>query len=343
MNISRAERQKEIVKSLPGVLDSLADTIESGSGFDHAVSVLVKEPDNEFARALAGFMQEMLSEVESLAAAGQAATPESPVEQREAFWAALQEIRRRALSNMARRVDVPDVTTFANVVLQTDQLGGPSIAEILRTLSARMAVLNEVEADFENMRAAWTWAVERRNYDAIDRAIETLHWFCHSRRRYQEAGTLFRLAREGLAPRPGEEPHPVWAKIAARYPAPDEDHRTQIERSLMIAQERGDQAEIAYCLYALGNATVWPQSPEERDLAQGIAYYEQSLAHYRDLDDKFYIAEVLGRIGWCYQSMGQQDDAVEFARQSLDQSLEIGDQPARGSFPFIHTPTLPTR
>jgi tetratricopeptide (TPR) repeat protein len=335
MNIAKAERQREIVKSLPQVLDSLADTIESGFGFDHAVSVLVKEPDNEFARVLAGFMQEMLSEVESLEAAGQAATPESSVEQQKAFGAALQEIRRRALSNMARRVDVPDVTTFANVVLQTDQLGGPGIARILRTLSARMAALNEVEADFENMRAAWTWAVKQRNYDAIDRAIETLHWFCHSRRRYQEADTLFRLAREGLAPRPGEESHPVWAKIAARYPDPDEDHKTQIERSLAIAQDRGDRAEIAYCLYALGNATIWPQSPEERDLAQGIAYYEQSLANYRDLDDKFYIAEVLGRIGWCYRSLGQQDDAVKFARQSLDLSLEIGDQPARGSFPFV--------
>ena len=335
MNISKAERQKEIVKLLPEVLDSLADTIESGFGFDAAVHKLVEEPDNEFARALAGFMQEMLSEVESLEAAGQAVTPESTVEQQKAFGAALQGIRRRALSNMAQRVDVPDVTTLANVVLQTDQLGGPYIAKILRTLSARMAVLNEVEADFENMRAAWTWAVKQRNYDAIDRTTETLHWFCHSRRRYQEADTLFRLAREGLAPRPGEEPHPVWAKIVARYPDPDEDHKTQIERSLVIAQDRGDRAEIAYCLYALGNATVWPQSLEERDLAQGIAYYEKSLAHYRELDDKFYIAEVLGRIGWCYRSMGQQDDAAKFARQSLDLSLEIGDQPARGSFPFV--------
>jgi hypothetical protein len=67
--------------------------------------------------------------------------------------------------------------------------------------------LNEIEADLENMRAAWTWAVERKNHDAIERAIETLYWFCHSRRRYQEAEALFQLAWEGLAPQPGEEPH----------------------------------------------------------------------------------------------------------------------------------------
>ncbi len=319
MNSSKAERQKEIVKSLPGVLDSLADTVESGFGFDHAVFTFAKEQDNELARAFAGLIQEIQSEIESLEAAGKALTG----------------VRRRALLNMARRVDVPDVTTFANVILHTDQLGGPGIAAILRALAARMVALNEVEADFENMRAAWTWAVEQRNYAAIDRAIETLHWFCHSRRRYQEADALFRLAREGLAPRPGEKPHLVWAKVAARHPDPGEDHRAQIERSLAIAQDHGDQAEIAYCLYALGNATVWPQPPEERDFSHGITYYEQSLAHYRELDDKFYMAEVLGRIGWCYQSLGQQDDAVKFARQSLDLSLEIGDQPARGSFPFV--------
>ncbi len=122
MNSSKAERQKEIVKSLPGVLDSLADTVESGFGFDYAVFTLAKEQDNELARALGGMMQEIQSEIESLEAAGQA----------------LAGVRRRALLNMARRVDVPDVTTFANVVLYTDQLGGPGIAGILRALSARM-------------------------------------------------------------------------------------------------------------------------------------------------------------------------------------------------------------
>jgi hypothetical protein len=147
--------------------------------------------------------------------------------------------------------------------------------------------------------------------------------------------SLFRLAREGLAPQPGKEPHPVWAKIAARFPDPDEDHTTQIERSLAIARRRGDQAEVAYCLHALDNATVRSQPSEGRELAKGIAYYEQSLTHYRDLDDKFYIAEILGRIRWYYQLIGQQDDAAKFARQSLVASLGIGDQPARGSFPFV--------
>jgi len=341
-DIPKAERQKQIIKSLPGVLDSLmAFMVESGVGFDHAVAMLAEESDNELSRAFGEYLHEMRSGIHSLVAAGEPTTldPDKTATQRlqqdKTFGASVSKLRRKALLNLARRVDVPDVTTVVNVLAQLDQLGGPSIVEILRALSLRIAALNEIEADFENMRAAWTWAVERKNYDAIDRAIETLFWFFHSRRRYQEADALFRSARERLAPQPGREPHPVWAKIIARYPDPDEDHITQIERSLAIAQRSGDQAEVAFCLYALGNATVWPQSSEERDLVKGIAYYEQSLTHYRDLDDKFYIAEILGRIGWCYQLIGQQDDAAKFARQSLDLSLEIGDQPARGSFPFV--------
>jgi hypothetical protein len=33
--------------------------------------------------------------------------------------------------------------------------------------------------------------------------------------------------------------------------------------------------------------------------------------------------------------MGQSEDAAQFARRSLELSREIGDQPDRGSFPFL--------
>jgi tetratricopeptide (TPR) repeat protein len=323
MGVPTAERRKEIIKLLPGVLDSLTThMVELGVGFDHAAALLVKGSDNELSRAFDGYLQEVREGIEAGETVG---------------------LRRRALLDVARRIDVPEVTTFVNAVIQADQLG-VKIADILGALSLRMAALNEIEADFENMRAAWTWAVERKNYEAIDRAIETLYWFCHSRRRYREAEALFGLAGKQLAPQPGEEPHPVWAKIIARYPDPDEDRVAQIKRSLAIARKRDDRAEIAFCLYALGNMATRasvpsplapPVLPGERDFDAGIAYYEQSLAHYRDLGDKFYIAELLGRIGWCYQAIGQQDHAVDFARQSLDLSREIGDQPARGWFPFM--------
>jgi tetratricopeptide (TPR) repeat protein len=44
------------------------------------------------------------------------------------------------------------------------------------------------------------------------------------------------------------------------------------------------------------------------------------------LDDKYDTAEVLRRIGACYQSMGQLEQAIQFAQQSLDLRRQIGDQ-----------------
>ena len=306
MCVLEAEKRHEIVRLLPDVLDSFVASMESGVGFDHAAWELSKTSDNALAREFNRYLQDVR----------------------------LGKLRREALLDVAKRIDVPEVTTFCSAVIQADQLGVPFVG-VLRTLAVRMAALNEVEADLANLRAAWQWAVQRRNYRAIEDAADTLYWFYHSRRRYEEAEALFGLARELLAPVPGEKPHLVWAKIVARCPDPAQDSKTQIEPCLDIAREHGDEAEIAFCLYALGNAVVGGALSDERDLSAAVVYYEQSLAHYRQLEDKFYLAEVLGRIAHCYQLMEQPERATEFARRSLDVSREIGDQPDRGSFPFI--------
>jgi tetratricopeptide (TPR) repeat protein len=301
-----AKNRHEIARLLPEVLDSLVASMELGAGFDHAAWKLSKTSDNALAREFTRYLQDVRQ----------------------------GRLRREALLDVAKRVDVPEVTTFCQVVIQADLLG-VILVDVLRTLAVRMAALDEVEADLANLRAAWHWAAERRNYQAIEQAIDTLYWFYHSRRRYEEGEALFGLARELLAPQPGERPHPVWSKIVSRHPDPTEDRRAQIERCLEIAREGGDEAETAFCLYALGNAIAAAGAPDERDLEAAVAHYEQSLAHYGQLGDKFYIAEVLGRIAHCHQLMGQPERAAELARRSLDLSREIGDQPAGGSFPFI--------
>ena len=73
----------------------------------------------------------------------------------------------------------------------------------------QLAALEEIDANFENMRTAWNWAVQQKNYDLINRALESLHLFCSIRGRYRDAESLFQVAREGLAPRPSEAPRAV--------------------------------------------------------------------------------------------------------------------------------------
>jgi tetratricopeptide (TPR) repeat protein len=185
----------------------------------------------------------------------------------------------------------------------------------------QLAALDEIEAEFENIRTAWNWAVQQKNYDTINRAIESLDWFCLMRGRHREAEALFQLAREQLAPGPGEEPHPVWGRIVARHPDPAEDREAQIERSLRTAQKRGDQEETAYCLRALGEVAF-----NAEDYAKALPFYEESLAHYRTLDDGFNVAATLDKLAQTYRLLGEPEKAIECARQSLNLSREIGDR-----------------
>jgi len=185
----------------------------------------------------------------------------------------------------------------------------------------QLATLDEIEADFEDMRAAWNWAVEQGNYDLIDRAMESLDLFCTMRGRRLEADALFGLAREQLAPGPGEEPHPVWGRLVARYPDPSLDRQAQIERSLAIAQQHGDRAETAFCLGALGDIAA-----ASDDSPQALSLYQKSLAQYRDLEDNFDVSATLSKLAETYRLLGEPEQAIASARQSLDLSRQIGDR-----------------
>src|SRR5690606_25691420 len=123
----------------------------------------------------------------------------------------------------------------------------------------QVAALDEIEIDFENVRAALQWAISQRNYVAIGVALESLYWFCEMRSHFQEGVELLRLGREQLAPRPGEDPHPVWGRLMARvlglnfsWFEPPYESKARIEIGLALAQAHADRAEIAFCLWRLG-------------------------------------------------------------------------------------------
>ena len=191
----------------------------------------------------------------------------------------------------------------------------------------QVTVLDEIEADFANVRAAWQWAVAQRNYEAIGRALESLYWFCEMRNRFQEGLELLRLGREQLAPVAGEAPHPIWGRVMARtlgqnsafYESPIES-KARVETGLAIAQQDENQAEIAFCLWRLAVGAYL-----SADSLAAMPSFEASLAQYQALDDPFYQGYLLKDWGILYIALGQSERGDTLVQQSLDLRRAMGD------------------
>ena len=179
----------------------------------------------------------------------------------------------------------------------------------------------EIAAEFENIRAAWHWAVDHREYDAIDRSIECLYRYVHNQHISILDDEFFLQVAHRL--RHAEEtPSPSWGRVIVRscFRFPREKMVPDVELALRMAQQRGDVAEIGHSLHMLGTIAI-----ENNRYTDALAWHEQSLETYRHLDDRFYIADALIHIAFCYREMGEFNEMQVYTDQSLTLRRAIDD------------------
>src|SRR5574341_562441 len=104
-------RQDEVIKALPDALDLLTICVEAGLGFDAAMAKVAEKWDNELSRAFGRVIQEIR----------------------------LGKLRREALREMDRNLEVTDITSFVAAIIQADQLG-VSISKVMRIQSEQMRI-----------------------------------------------------------------------------------------------------------------------------------------------------------------------------------------------------------
>ncbi|MGE5615236.1 MAG: type II secretion system F family protein [Bacillota bacterium] len=116
-------RQKSIINSLPDFIDLLTISVEAGLGFDAALlKVVEKKPG-----PLASEFEKVLQEIK------------------------VGKQKKDALKDMARRLDIQDLTTFINATIQAEQFG-IGIANVLRIQSRQMRMKRKQRAQERAMK-----------------------------------------------------------------------------------------------------------------------------------------------------------------------------------------------
>jgi predicted ATPase/DNA-binding CsgD family transcriptional regulator len=183
----------------------------------------------------------------------------------------------------------------------------------------QLAALDAIQADYENVRAAWTWAVENANYPVIDHMIESLYWYGYTR---YTAQPLYRYALTQLDPGTEETPLRTWAHLIARSWTFIDSKQARLEEALKIARHYDDPLVKAVSAQTLG----WLAFDLDHNYQKAIAFYEESLVLYREQDNAFGEADILTQLGQCRARLWDMDTALTFFQQALALSRKIGDR-----------------
>lgn len=186
----------------------------------------------------------------------------------------------------------------------------------------QLEALKEIEEDFENVRAAWYWAVRTRRIEAVGRMLEALNLFCSFRSRDQAGFELFEHARVEFAPADGESPHIIWACLLNRFVNNALQKKAQFELVLSIALDHENHIEAGLALSTL----AFIARLEARDHRPSLSLYLEALSHFEQADDSFNMAAAQMMVGHEYMMLGKRELAEQFLMQSLTLRRKIGDK-----------------
>jgi tetratricopeptide (TPR) repeat protein len=197
----------------------------------------------------------------------------------------------------------------------------------------QQAALAEIDADVENVRAAWDWAVDRGQIKQLSDALEGLCLFYRWRVRYQEGEAACRIASQSVEKQVATASRNkqilakilVWQSFFSWRSGRTELAEQILRRSmdLLDGPELADQdirPEMAFALWEMAEIA------EHLDNDQARQLYAQSLALYRTLDDRWGMANALWGVGSVTNDLGAYEEAERLQRESLTIRRVLGDQ-----------------
>jgi predicted ATPase len=182
--------------------------------------------------------------------------------------------------------------------------------------------LERLEAEHDNMRAALSWALERKEAEVSLRLGGALWWFW-SMRGYHSEGR--RWLEEALA-MDGRGSPEVRAMALARAGTLASEQgdldrgQEACEEGLKLLANEASEAKL-WLLACLG-WVAWTR--EEHGQAREL--FEESLALSREMSDSWWLATSLSNLAVVSHSRGDSERATELYEQSMDLFRELGDK-----------------
>ncbi len=185
-------------------------------------------------------------------------------------------------------------------------------------------VLQEVDEESDNLRAAWDWAMQKGRIDLIETGLDSLYTYAWKRGRYLEGEKAFREAADSVR-RFGSGDELLLARLLGRQGhfryvlGPYEEAQKLLDTSLSMARRLENKSEVAFNLMVQGIV-----SRELGNFDQGKQFFEESLALYREMGDQAAVAYVLNQLGEAYMLYGAKEQAIQCQLESLQISRKVG-------------------
>jgi predicted ATPase/class 3 adenylate cyclase/Tfp pilus assembly protein PilF len=186
--------------------------------------------------------------------------------------------------------------------------------------------LERLEAEHDNMRAALSWALERKEEELALRLGGALWWFWSMHGYYSEGRRWLEaaLAIEGRES-PEVRAMALTGVGSLAFDQGDLDRAQEAYEEglqLLVHEEAGEAREAKLLLLGLLGWLAWQR--EEHGQAKEL--FEESLALSREMSDTWWLASSLSNLALVPESRGDYKRATELYEESMDLFREQGDK-----------------
>jgi tetratricopeptide (TPR) repeat protein len=196
--------------------------------------------------------------------------------------------------------------------------------------SGQKVAFDAVEAEIENVRGGWLWAVDQGRFDIIDKTLDGLYSFYTTRALSQEVnGLLEKAVAAAEKPASGPEDRLLYARLlilhclfyAPHFLQAIPERAKLTRRALALIREKGSERHMGLAYSLLTYVYGWVIERK-----YGIQLLRDGVVYLRDSGEKWALSVSLTLLGELLNSVGARVEAKQLLVESAAISRQIGDR-----------------